>query len=697
MGSCYNIPVSLSDFEYCSNGTCYFSQQVALSIPAAPGSTSCLQLVSPDATSDPIDVAFTVSDSYFYYTPDYIYHTDDPRIDIKTFCSCPSGSSATCPSCGPSDPVGDAFICLSGTHTASDCPGSWFGQLGRWCAKWGFNGENRFRIYKFLPNPTFNMNIQAVISDPVTNTSTEYLYNYQGNPVFYANTTVPINVTLVSSTVTPIISNVDYALIDMVRQWDFYVLESDAVNSQDTYDSTKIGWFKSSTDHLIDAASLASRAEAFFPKNTSCNNDYVYTNTNFLSTTDYLNNHQNKLASYRMPNSLLIDNDMKINPSEKNFTINHNIEPYYYLNEGWIFMDQYGITHFLGVDANGQLVPIVDKQVTSSSIGWNMLILTQDGIQNVTGSAWRQTMVFQLYQDTSTDPASTDYVNIYFMTNGSVYGLCTQTAHYTVGGISQTVNCINITFTALDFPSMQRSLFYFDGEFRKSPLPVAKILTPGIYSMSSNGVINLLIEFRNFTVRFDSTSVKPVITGFSSSSTGWFTLTAQSVTVGGTCFISSDPAGLIIAQPISLGVTPLNYNMTFNANKYSGPVTIDLRCYKADTRQTYIVDFDITPPPINITNPDVESDNGGPLIKKFDNAAKTLWDALKDLWSPSASILDRFMSILWWVILIACCIVAIIILYYLIRFIIKVWCFMSKNLNFKFWKGKGYKPIIKLE
>jgi hypothetical protein len=705
---CINVPISLNELERCEGNYCYFSQQVVLNIPVLSNIQSCLELISPDGITPPVYLKLKISQASYHQAVSYDYFTDDPYIDYKTWCSCRTGTgpSASCPQCpgGPVAPGPDNnVLCKVAELTSKQAKGCFTD--GYICYSLKFQGSYRYKIYRLheVMNPYIDLNVY--ILNETTNITNTYEFEYRGNPVFYHNHSLPINITLVSDTVKPPITGVDFVVLDVSAPSDFYLMSHGDVNSQNDYNARKLGWFKPSHDKRI-SNDLASHIDFSLPSNFNCNDNSFTLHPSFLHVGSFLTENRAKLASRIAPGSYINDETVKFPTTNYGSTPIHLREYDSYLSEGWMFVDYDNGIGIVGLDINGQPLSSGEQEMLvnqnlETNMGiyppgyWYPYIWGTNGLIDCGGNDTDYVGEGALIVVLLSGMRNVTIGNI--TTLETVYGVCTWQGYsnlcptYTPGYNGWFKTCVNVSFQATAYPSMAFSNFTFDAinGFQTIVAETVQInsLKEAIFT-TSNGILTTIVEFKGFKIRFDDRNVKPLINFMESNNKGELKVNAQSTTIAGSCYLSSsEPIGLLIAQSIDLTMNPRDTFFSFTASAYRGSATFLINCGKSSAKLSISVDYDIVPKPQPDPNPR-KGESGGEFRENGDSWFDKLWKSLIGPFGGVGTALDIFVSILIWVAVIIGCIILLIILYYIFKFLYMVFC--------KIWKlSKGFFNFVK--
>jgi hypothetical protein len=606
---CNAVPISLSDLNNCENNVCSFTQTANVAIPISQGSSACLQFFSPDGLTPDTILNITVDHANYIYRFDYNYYTDDPATDVEGFCGCPGGTTTNCDMSQGGVAYRDIVFCKTSVHKSDSCPlTAIFGTPGTWMARLGFGIRKRYKVLKM--NGNYNYNIGVVFGSKELEWALEYSGSVIGtsdNPNF--------NVTVISDTTKSLFKS-DFIVFDISNPTDYWFFDSDQVNSLTAFDIGKIGWIRAGfpggtpvnkmiNPNIMDFIGIGL---------SDCNRNTFYYNANWLIMGTFLNNAKNRLSHNTLPGSYIIDSDWDPHQPLEKSDPTRDIQPYYYMQDGWIFLDAFDQIKFFGLNVDDYLVP-PPKYGYSSSI-------------SISGNAMWTTDSVRLNLDTATDPnhnklqlsdtlwseeVSVDDVetniNYDFVTwkinpsrlgllNGTLYGgYCFKTgSSYTyICGTNPDGTKAKIEWYAYSWPSMRKSLMSYDwnGDLMETEKPLKEVPESKLIVPINNGVLNVQVRFVNFSIHFTNTVIRPKMNSLTFDD-GIFTLVALSQTVSGDCMIASNPAGVITAQKISLTVSPIEYKFHIAVETFNGDVFLQLQCYQFQNSLKVMVKYNNT-------------------------------------------------------------------------------------------------------
>jgi len=654
------VPISVSDINYCEDNVCSIKQTANIALQLFDNSNACLDFVSPDGISKSTNILFHIQRAHYVWEAESFYYTDSPAVDIRGHCVCPGGSSGTCGGCHGNRVAGDVQFCLSGTHSSSDCVLNWFGDSGTWCVLIGLSGNKRYKVIKLKQSYEVEILMEIVMDDRIIT------LNYDGSTKFYKNDSFPFEFTLISDTSKPHFSPY-FIVYDKNDQSDFYLLDSTEVNDINEYSNSKFGWYKSDLKAKV-SPTLNNDIQA---RMGNCNANRFNVYYPWIYPDAFLKERSSKLSHNVNADSFIIDEEYQPDESSYKNIPNHDITPYYYIADGWLMIGTYTAVEFIGKTRNGIFVPPVISNVVSQFLG--LPITTNVGLMMI-NSSWT------FSQSTGmTKEVDTFYATVWILTylQTGIYGFC-------MAYNNRELGCVNPTLNVYQWPNFDYVKITFDGVARTEVVE---------YSGNTNkiqfvdeivkGVVNVNVIFKNFTIKFDNTIIKPRI-NYIRVNLNEIIVNAQSATVGGSCYISSEPPDIIQAQPILLAVNPIDFKYTSFTNTYLGNFTTIIRCYKNTDRMSAAIYINGTITNVGFQNATIsggENSSGGSI---------DFWSYLtdfKDFFSSSEPwYYTMFKSVISFIVII----IAIILLYYITKFLL-VSCLKSCWNNCK--RGKNNNGI----
>jgi len=569
---CITIPISLSNVTSCSNGTCVFSQQAEIAIPSTEGSQMCVELVSPDGKSDPIIINVTLTHAHYNWLFDYGYYTDSVVIWAQASCDCSFSTSRSCDNCPAVKPRGSTVQCIDGSTNGRGCilPG-----LKRWCAKIGYEGYSRYKILHSTQVVNKDFGMIATIDDEA------WLIEYDGITQKFGNKNQSIEISILSDTSTPNIKP-EFIVFDQNDMSDFYFLSGDDVNGINDFNPFKLGWFKAGQPIELDAQFTHQN---MLTSITSCNSQSIELASTFLDPVKLLKNNVDRLSASIAPGSIL--EDRQWNPwSSGQYVPNHEMDNDIILSNGFIYSDAYNNPDYFGITRDGIPVPNFGWTAVSQSPSTLAMNLTSFSGKRVVFSSVpnpnRFDYLAQNFIDYKTNNWDTLIMIALRVDGKDEYFACK-------GTVTQN-NCASFSFQAIGWPFLTvYNYTYVDGQFSQTMYSNNHNISDSmLITHSGNGILNMLLTFTNLTIKFDSSPVSPVIID-SKQQDNKIVINAYSATVGGDCFIASQPAGVIITQPITLSVTPQTYKFQINSPQVDSDIDFQIRCYsKQATTKTHV-------------------------------------------------------------------------------------------------------------
>jgi len=558
---CTAVPISLSSLKRCSGNQCYFSQTVSAAIPITPSASLCMLFVPPDNIGSPFYVNFTIDNALYMYNAEYSYHTDQPYIAPAGCCGCANFNTDSCPSCASLDIPGDHDFCVSGSHADPTCVSGG----GHYTFQLNIQPFRRYKVIKIKPTANKFMSVHA------TYANTSLYSTYIGVTKEVDDASSHINFTLVSDTASPIISP-EFVVYDFTAQEDFYMLDSSMCNALDEFNPRKFGWIKSDTHPMMDPSTGSLITASIL----DCPSMQFRWNIPHIDQTAFLTSNRQRLSESLAPGATLFDPEFDYYP-DIHTQPNHIIQPYTYIKTGWLLAGVSGTPVFFGISVDGHTIPSASATTTNAN---GITVTTIDGLdRNLT--TWSYSYVNIKGVEFAHDSAFLAlYVN---PGNYSEYGVC-----YGFN-ISAPADCTNVTFTAMSWPDFRIKAYSFRRGFLTDDLQgPSNISTVKLETPILSGVLNVVVSFKNLSVQFENSAIKSRINYITANSTTLM-VNAQSITVGGTCYLDATPTGLVITQPIDLTVSPTNYYYAYNIYSFTGVALIRITCFNhVSTKNIYL-------------------------------------------------------------------------------------------------------------
>lgn len=689
--TCNAIPISLGNITSCNGNVCYLTQTTNVALPLIPGSSVCMMFVSPDGVSPVQYMNLTLDFANFVFSPDYSYYSDDPVITAPTKCNCPLGGVAL-----------DNQYCqwnvyeqtslwnrsgtiwLSGNNPGVGCAASKVGFSASHCASLGVSVEKRFKTVHFPQNPSKAYQISAYYNLTTNNTQTwqSWAVEYFGTPTYSMGDSNAINITVVSDTAT-YNSFWEFLEFDMQSPTDYYLLTSSDVNGLDEANPAKIGYIRT-VDPALQMMVPPNVANLITTTVLNCANNQFVFNYPWHATADLLSERKRYLSSHLWPNSVYVDPDYYYQqPYVTSFGGEISLEkeepqlyvdPYFYLADGWLIRTSN--TPFVGKTVAGYTVPF--PVITGVLVNGNQYqnVSSNCGFTNLTGIYVSYTTVY--YYDFGINSTALMQLLSWggFAPNASFcYSVCTYQSSITA---ANAINggCTNVNLTSIAWPSLTPQIFTFNNTgfsqtaFRNDP-PLSAIQ---LYGPTTNGVVNVVVQFNNLEIQFSNSLIQPKITLAGSNNVNGMWIMAQSVTVGGVCYVASNPPGIIITQPITLGVTLTNFTYNFNQAQFTGVAGVVLECAAQIATYTLNLNYNLSP-----NNSDFQNGtNNNPWFPG------NWWPSLPGIQFPDNSINELIDWLLWIAYIVAFIVIGIILFIIAWKIIIIVWSFS------KFTSGRIY-------
>lgn len=586
---CFTVPIALDSFKLCQNDKCYLDQQVLVDIPTITGTKSCIQFISPigNSTSKTLDI--TVDSAYFSYIGDNSQYFDDPRTDAQGYCGCPGGHTVNCHSNSVHVNGPLASLCIDGTHKNNYCVATkLFGTPGTYVYEVGFDTRARFKAIKLLP--AFTPFVNLVFED--NNGAWPETYNGQ---VISSTYNSDFNITIITDTMKDNL-DIHYVVFDRQSKTDFWLLPADTVNDINQFDTNKLAWAKIGQTVNVDPNLLEKTSVVI----SDCKGNSFAQTTNWLNNAVWLNNNKNKLSATLAPHALLFDPDW-IHPVSKEDP-NLFVTPYEYIDNGWIYTSDQGGIKFVGFNEKNYPVPWTGIDSDTQDVRpWlvNKTHLTMYPLGTVNLADNLSPFIFTIGVPFALDSTfNARWISIY---NKTLYEDAEESLQ-PLGCALCRVSTSNSSsfacgkwglFGGHSWPSGQLVALTYDNGYFRENMEETQDGPSSLHIPSNNGVIQVAIHFKNFTVQFDQTLVKPVIDSVKQDNTT-IVLKAHSSTVPGTCIVASSPVGLFITQGLNLEVNVKEYTLTSSYREFNQSITVIIRCHDKMVNSSLKVSFNLT-------------------------------------------------------------------------------------------------------
>lgn len=551
--ACSTLPLSVSSLDSCEDNNCRTTETAQIRLELNKGTSACVRIESTGTQVAPAVFNITIIDSVLVYPLVDCYFSDDPQIDISSFCGCPGGTSVSCDNCPNTNPIGMDVLCTSGLHNSKGCL---LGGAGTWCSKVGFTGFNRFKVCD-IGSPELQVSFKYF--DTVT---TKYHISNNPNTITLGNSV--FNLTLLDFLVSDKEKS-EFMIWDTMQLNNFYLIPDRFVNYHDTYDPSKLGWYKSNKSVAVTNEFFNSASNQV----TSCSQNLVAMGTSAVHFADFLSNNPDFCAQRVAPGVILRDPGFPL-LSAATGEDNDFIQPY---KNGMYFTNIDGGVVFFGLDDDNNVRPTPYWAAT----GWTIDTITgtitgnflcSNGTHMYTGLAYSYNLVI-CQQLEPVVPADV----------GINWGICVVTSALTTG--VATYDCTAVSFSAFSYPDDTLQIYVFNTsgfvQTTNNP-PSIKELSDSILVPVKRGSATALLEFKNVTFIFDTINAIPHIDSVDDTS-GDVVVVASSKTVPGNCVLMiSDDLGPTVS--VFLALVNNKYRIPITSRKFDGNAIITLQCYK---------------------------------------------------------------------------------------------------------------------
>jgi len=592
--TCTTIPVSLSDIHNCVDGVCYLSTIATIDVPIGAGEKACLEFISPDGTSVAVTLNVSIASSFANWNVDSCYYTDSVSIAEEGTCDCDVAQPVDCENCPAPNPTGDFVFCNTAPNSCNFISGGHV--TGTACVKTGLSGRNKLKVcemseVKFIDTMVV-IEIEGITfedDDNSTYDGSTFALSFNGQASSYELDKAMMNITFLSnsaqSQLTP-----GFLVYDTYGRFGYSIMPDSHVNDINSYDVDKIGWYKSSEQQKINS----EVEEAFQSLVVNCSSNQFFTRAYVKDSYElYINAKVYNSTSLPVETILYDDsiNERAFHQMDKTV-----YEDFNFMENGYVF-NLNGFFWPLGITNTGEMTPVPDLCYVG---GLN-------STQGLITSDWK--CVRSIFQDPLAD--SYNYIVVGCIESNSPCGVQVPGSAYAffgkkVGDDGFAINDIyeNSTHLKEDFYTLMDNPFSFQATIYPT-LGIETItwsgsqfdVTPStaypvtLYEILENGVMSLSIEFKNMTVEFVTTTIKPKITNAVQIG-DMIEVTAYSLTTAGSCYIFSEPAGIIATQEIQLLMKPDTGNYSITIPFYNDLAQIGIRCYKNVVFYNLTVSYD---------------------------------------------------------------------------------------------------------
>jgi len=691
-GQCNSVPISLSNLTSCTGTSCLLTQTAYLSIPLATGSSACIEFVSPDGVSNTEMFNISISHSFYKYKPSFIYWTDDAWLEGAGNCKCPPTTGYTRTACENEKlDVANytATVWIYGVNSGAGCPLSPTGLSGSHCYKIGVNALKRFKVLDMGVVPTKDIGFSLSYTDG-NQTYESWETEYSGISVYEMNSDNTINVTIISDTSTRYF-DIQNIVFDTSDTSDFYILDDSDVNSIDSFDTTKIGWVK--PDQPIR---IPPNMANLIPLDVSnCLVDKFGVVSPFVSIEDKLLQNRHRLSSVIAPGSILADPNYYFGLSKTSLKTapDVNLKPWHYLRFGWLLANHDG-PQFLGVTQAGEFLPLTTgcgvlpmlqnittnvgqyRNLSSLTVCWADMQVFIPQAFNIGGSYGYWLVKFITYANISGN--FTEY-GVCTMYNGAI-GVDFTSVSFASAKLNYLAvelgSCFEPNFNSTAWPTLAIGNFKFNGTFSQSYTGYSSdINAVSLSNPIYEGVANVLVTFKDLNIQFQSNSIKPKIISVGTNNVDGVWVFAQSVTVGGVCFIGTYPAGIFTTQSVTLGLNPLNNTYVFAPVAYKSQISVVIRCAQSTSEATLFVNYDLSPNQSKLNN---ITDTTAPIDWWFPNFD---WPfVFPKIPGIDKAVTDWILLVVYWIVYIIIIVAVLWIVFMLAKWLF-CWFLKSKLLS----------------
>jgi hypothetical protein len=531
--SCLDLPVSVSNITSCIGTNCFYQQLATNILDLDPGTQECFNFASLSNSSQTFSLNVTVSDSSAVAVLTNCYNTDDPVF--LSACSCACGlspfSSAGCPNCPSAVTFGDYQFCTTSGTFGTGCLGS-----AQYCCSTGVSLFPRYTVCELQNAGAYQATIQ--VCDSIH--TPEYIYITSPN-TFFSDSSGRYNISMSVISAQTFFPGDIYVYDNSNSKGHF--LDSSKVNKIREFNPTKFGFFQ-----LINGLIpyYASYAEGFSISEQNCLSNMFQIDSTVPLFRDIV------------PSSRSED-DLPI------------------FDSGYIlYQDDFSLTWFgITPQKTFAVSPLTQIYPGPGVISQGCITLYGD------------------YSDISNNPTCSYYAytpniltyNCYSQFNGYTQGIvqCNNvSAMVQYNRFQNTISC-NPTqvsnFMAPVYPnpvSIKSIALGYNGVLNLYQNKTLPTRTPVNVDLPLTGTVEMSLYYLGYSVSFESTNTKPVITCMTLSQTT-LTFKAYSTLSSGQCYASTNPI-TFSALSVSLTQSITSYSAQLLSVNYTGPLNLTLTC-----------------------------------------------------------------------------------------------------------------------
>lgn len=671
--TCDSVPISLANITSCIDNQCTTSTTIGVSLPNFPGSSLCVEFLSPNTESDTYALNVTIVESSMAFEFDYCYLTDDPYRESKGLCGCPGGTNAVCPCSAVSVSSDFPSVCSAGIHDDSYCILNHIGRTGTWCGKTTLYIHPRYMVCHTTGAYTKMMNFSVTDGDGT------WLLSYDGTSNYVALNDTVARVRVLSDTVDSSFQP-SFVVWDTWKPETAFYMSSGEVNSLIEFDPTKIGWIKGANNPK-DSKVSPTLGQLIQYKILDCEDNKFQVHYPFVNIQGLFNGSRADEIMHVTPGAYVID--VKGNRITGIQLSNTPSRPVWEHLDGLsVASSPFGGQNFIN-PATSQNLPFTYSNSSAYTLNClntplkaysintacsNVLLYDEEYNKAVCRGHVNGSFVYFIAEIVSCDPA------LPLQTPDN----CLQ-SNATAWRWADSVN----TFSTTDQQWIQLTVY---PSFRQDPLLITQIdynrmryyprnpFSPLAGFQTSTTAINIqparliipvhrgsfqiAIEYHGASVTFQQTNVKPMIKSLGvDSEKEHIILQAATITSPGTCYVYSYPPGLILTTPVELISTVQEFKIPTYAVYADGKYTVGVRCYQYSATSSLFVKY-------NRTNT-APADSPDGFTPGWENSfdPRNIGDVLSSIFDGDFDIPNILSSILYLGLAIVVVVVGIVVLY----------------------------------
>lgn len=693
--ACDSLPLSISSLNVCEDGICHTEELAHARTQLAKDHAVCFKLGEQDFKVVSQTVNITFVSSWVSYPVLDCYISDDPQISLQGFCRCPLVGEITCANCPIPNIANSTNICSTGLTYSSGCIGR---APATYCMNGAFSGGNRYKVCE-IGKPQIILQYSYFDGTGFQN---GVINLRERSHLDSANS----NITFTAIEKERDLSNM-MIVLDLLNPGYQYLVPKEHINTRDLVSYQKLGWFRYNS-------TIRSEIWNYITSQViNCGDDLFSFAYGLPSFRDILNSKPEWQVDVVLPGALFSDPDADVIQAA---------EPIYDpplppLSQGAYFMTISGEIIPFGVDVDG--VPVQSYTQTFTGTQY----LSNQGLKDVTFGDPSIKCSIPFYMSRVNDSGT--ILDYYLQQCGvqalGIWAICRNLEYFTPPSmtINTNLNCTFPNFYGNKWPDNYNgewSTYQSGGSlnFGQTATGIVEsfnVTSDHLLSMNVLASAEITIGFKNVTVIFDQTNVKPEILSLNPEKDD-IVVTVRSKTVKGECLLlTSDDICYTKSVTLYDDKEGKDYKLPIRVSKYKGDVYITVDC--AGHTDQMVVYIEVSKDEVNIKENSIEPGNvrrasiNQGITTSIAKSSRKVWDWIKgayltmfDLTSSSIGnwFLGIFLSILVTALVIASVPLIIYIIYKILCYL-KIWYYASYpfrqiKIRLNAWRKKkiGYRP-----